>query len=146
MQQIRTAAQARQDRTNQEALDSLDRASGFMEQGWRLHDLAKLAEANSEAAKATDIARTGGASDAVEEQVISFQAEVQQRLDRARKNEQFLSDLLDITLPHETRAYRATESGQMMALAEPSVEAQYAVAFRRARAAPARLDPVSQTG
>src|SRR5262249_12607503 len=50
---------------------------------------------------------------------------------QAKKNSALLTALLDVSAPHETRQYARTESGLMAALAEPTVEEQFATAFRR---------------
>ncbi len=87
-----------------------------------------MAEAKTE----TDaIARSGGTSDTVGQQVAAFQLEAQERFDRAKKNQDLLGALLDIAMPHETKSYEAMESGQVMELAEPSVDEQYTAAFQR---------------
>src|SRR5205823_6035662 len=57
--------------------------------------------------------------------------EVEVRIAAAEKNAKLLDALLDITTPRETRRYERTESGQVAAIEELSVEEQYAVAFRR---------------
>ncbi len=64
-------------------------------------------------------------------QVAFFQEEVGQRLARAEKNRALLEALLDVSAPRESRAYAAGKGGRMVALAEPSVDEQYAAAFQR---------------
>ncbi len=131
MQKERDDAQARQDKTDRETLAALQHGRERLDEGWRLHDLAMLREAQAEAVRSADIAR-GGVSAAVEQQVADFQKGVTERLARAEKNRDLLNALVDIATPHETKTYQAAESGRMMmALAEPSVEDQYAAAFRR---------------
>jgi serine/threonine-protein kinase len=130
MQQEHATTQARQERADREALAALERAGQRLDEGWRLHDLAMLREGVAEGERAADIARAG-AGEAVRQQVTYFQTEAAERLGRAEKNLVLLSALLDIATPRETKTYAAAGSGQMMALAEPSVEQQYAAAFRR---------------
>jgi tetratricopeptide (TPR) repeat protein len=122
----------KQTQVNSEALGALERGRKRLEEGWRANDVPKLSEAVAEVERATAIARNGGASEAVEQQVAALQTETQERLDRAKENQKFLSALLDIAIPHETKTYRETGSGELvMAIAEPSVEEQFAAAFRR---------------
>jgi tetratricopeptide (TPR) repeat protein len=129
-QQRRVAASARQDQTDREALGVLETARGQLEEGWQAQDPTKLTEARAEADRATDIVRSGGARDSVEQQVATFRTEATERLEREKKNRDLLTALVDIATPHETKTY-TDRSGQMMALAEPSVEEQYSAAFRR---------------
>jgi tetratricopeptide (TPR) repeat protein len=131
MQQVRAASQARQNQADREALAGLERAREHLEKGWGSHDLKKLEDARTEAERAAAISQNAGASDSVEQQVAEFQEDVQKRLERAKKNETLLRDFLDIAMPHETKTYKADESGLMMVLAEPSMEEQYAASFRR---------------
>jgi serine/threonine protein kinase/Flp pilus assembly protein TadD len=122
----------KQEQVNHETLAALERGRERLDEGWQKNDVPKLTEALAEAERAADIARNGGASDAVEQQVVAFQKEAQERLERAKKNDALLRALLDIATPHETKMYRESGSGQtVMVLAEPSVEDQYAAAFRR---------------
>jgi serine/threonine-protein kinase len=130
MQQQRAAAQVRQAQADHEALAVLERAAASLDEGWRLQDLGKLAAVKLDAERAAGIARNGGASHGVEQQVIAFQAEVRERFARAEKNQVLLTSLLDITQPHEIRAYEVLASGQVMALAEASADEKYAAAFR----------------
>ncbi len=131
VQQVRAAAQVRQNQTDREALAAVERARERLEEGWRLHDLTKLAEAKTEAERAADIARSGGASDAVDQQVVAFQAEVQQRRERYQKNASLLRDLLDIAIPHDTGTDWETKPGRPNKPIKLSVEEQYAAAFRQ---------------
>jgi serine/threonine-protein kinase len=122
----------KQAQADSEALAALERGRIRLEEGWRTNDVPKLSEAIGEVERAAAIARNGGASDAVEQQVGALQTGVQERLDRAMANQNLLSALLDIAIPHETKTYCETGSGEMvMAIVEPSVEEQYAAAFRR---------------
>jgi tetratricopeptide (TPR) repeat protein len=131
LQQQRAAARAHQAQTDREARAVLERARQLLDEGWRAHDLARLAEAKAEAARAVDIARSGAASAAVVQQAGVFQAEAATRLARARKNRVLLADLVDVSAPKETDAYASDEAGRMVTLAEPSADEQYAAAFRR---------------
>jgi serine/threonine-protein kinase len=128
MHQERIAAQARQDRADGEARAALTRAQERLEEGWHTHDLALLKEGKADAERAAYLARTAG--EAVGQQVAAVRAEAQQRLDRAEKNQELLAALLDIVTPRETKTY-TDRSGRVIAVAEPSVEQQYAAAFRR---------------
>jgi hypothetical protein len=131
LQQQRAAARARQREAGQQALLALERGRHVLEEGWLANDLAKLEQASAEAERAVDIAGRGEAEPAVRQQADAFRQEVQERLVRARKNAALMAALADISAPRETRRYAPGESGRVMAVAEPSVEEQYAAAFRR---------------
>jgi hypothetical protein len=127
--QERTAARVRQALTDQEVRGVVERARGPLEEGWRAVDLAKVTEAVSEANRAVNIARSGGASPAVQQEAEAFQQHASGRLDRARKNRTLLGAVLDVSAPQETRTYARNQAGQMLALFQPSGDEQYAAAF-----------------
>jgi hypothetical protein len=128
--QQQSAARARQARTDQEVRAIVERASGQLEEGWRAADVAKLAEAGAEGNRAVDIARSGGASAAVRQQAEAFQDDAALRLDRAKKDRALLGAVLDVSAPQETSAYTQDGAGRILVLAQPSVDEQYAAAFR----------------
>jgi serine/threonine-protein kinase len=127
--QQRSAAQARQTRTDQEVRGVVERARGPLEEGWQAADLARLTEARAEGTRAVDIARSGGASPTVQAEAEAFQEDAAGRLDRARKTRALLDAVLDVSAPQETRGYARDAAGRV--LAQPSVDEQYAAAFRR---------------
>jgi serine/threonine-protein kinase len=118
--QQRTAARARQAQTDQEVRRVVERARGPLEEGWQAADLAKLTEARAEANRAAGIARSGGASAAVHQEAEAFMEDAAERLERAKKDRALLEALLDVSTPPEASAY-----------SQPSVDEQYAAAFRR---------------
>jgi serine/threonine-protein kinase len=129
---------ARKAWSEDETREVLAGARALMEEGWagrdatlQAHDLAKLEKALAEADRAADIARSGAAGAQVRQETAEFQKEAEERLKRAKANRDLLDALLDVSAPQETRAYKATGSGMMMALAQPTVDEQYAAAFRR---------------
>jgi tetratricopeptide (TPR) repeat protein len=79
-------AQARRQHTDREARAVLERACGLAAAGWEAHDLAMLQKATAEAARAVDIARTGVASPAVQQEAAAFWHQAEKRLRRAKKN------------------------------------------------------------
>jgi serine/threonine-protein kinase len=108
-----------------EAADkALERARELLNDGWKANDPERLREARAEAERAAEIARGGAAAEVLRQ-------EVEARLARAERNRALLLALLDIAARHETGVYQDDGSGAVMALAEPSVEEQYAAAFRR---------------
>ena len=129
--QQRAAAQARQAQTDQEVRGVLERARALLEEGWQADDLAKLTEARAEGNRAEDIARSGGAAAAVREEAEALRGDAVARLERAERNRALLLAVLDVSAPQETRAYHRDEAGRPTALAQPSVDEQYAAAFRR---------------
>jgi tetratricopeptide (TPR) repeat protein len=131
LQQQRATARAHQEQTDREARALLERARSLLETGWRAHDRAKLTQARAEGDRAADIARTGAASEAVQQETTAFQKESEELLTRWQKNEDLLAALLDVSTPPETRAFQSDASGRMLLLVQPSVDEQYAAAFRR---------------
>jgi serine/threonine-protein kinase len=126
--QQRITAQARQVQTDLEVRRVLGRARGLLTEGWKTHNLATLTEAGVEGSRAEDVARSGGASAAVRREVEAFQELASGRLERAKKNRTLLAALLDASVPREPDAYLRDEAGHL--LAQPSVEEQFATAFR----------------
>jgi Tfp pilus assembly protein PilF len=131
LQWQRAEARARTARAEGETRSVLERASGVLEEGWREHDLAKLTQAKAEADQAVAIADSGAAGQAVRQEAGDFQKKAEERLRRARKNNQLLDALLNVAAPLETLTYKADTSGRMMAQAAPTLNEQYAAAFRR---------------
>jgi tetratricopeptide (TPR) repeat protein/tRNA A-37 threonylcarbamoyl transferase component Bud32 len=127
LQQQRT----RQHEAGQKAAQALERARALLEQGWERNDLATLNAAQVEADRATEIAHSGAAAPAVQQDGTVLKQELAQRLARATRNRSLLKDLLDVSAPRETRTYRSDASGRMIALAQPSLDEQYIAAFRR---------------
>jgi tetratricopeptide (TPR) repeat protein len=128
-QRQRTLALARQREAAQKARDALGRGRALLEEGWQKQDPGKLKEARAEADRAVDVA--AGADEEVRREAAAFQQEAEQRLARAEKNRALLAALLDVAAPRETRAYTTDEAGRRAPLDEPSVDEQYAAAFRR---------------
>jgi serine/threonine-protein kinase len=131
LQQQRAAALARQREAGQKVQLILDRARGLLAKGWQANDLATLKDAKAEAERAAEIALSGDAPEDVRQEATAFRNEAVQRIARTEKNRALLDALLDIATPRETRAYLSDERGRLAARAQPSVDAQYAAAFRR---------------
>jgi tetratricopeptide (TPR) repeat protein/tRNA A-37 threonylcarbamoyl transferase component Bud32 len=142
LQQQHAAAVARRTQADRETALVLEPARTLLADGRQAADLEKLAEARAEPDRAVDIAHSGGASVAVQEEAVAFQTEANEQAERARKearerearaerNRALLRDLLDVAAPREFHTYTSDERGVMAALAEPSVDEQYAAAFQR---------------
>jgi tetratricopeptide (TPR) repeat protein len=82
------------------------------------------------AAKAGDVARAGGASEAVQRQAETLLGELQQEAEAAEKDRRLLARLLEVRGPHEGPKYTRDEKDKLMVLAEPTAEEQFASAFR----------------
>jgi serine/threonine-protein kinase len=141
-QQQHAAAEARRRQADAETALVLARGRTLLAAGLQAQDLEKLAEAKAEADRAVDIAHSGGAGTPVQEEAIVFQREANEQLEHARqeakqrearaeRNRALLRDLLDVSVPREVRAFTSDERGVTAALAEPSVDEQYAAAFQR---------------
>jgi tetratricopeptide (TPR) repeat protein len=122
---------ARQARTDEEVRGIVARARDLLEEGWQAADLAKLTKAEAEGNQAVGVARSGRASAAVQQQAKVFREDAAGRLERARKNRALLEELLDVSVPQVSDAYTRNEEGRLRALAQKSVDEQYAAAFRR---------------
>jgi serine/threonine-protein kinase len=131
LHQQRAAARDRQAQTDQEVRRDLERARGLLEEGWTAQDLAKLTAAQAEGHRVVDIARSGAASTAVRRQAEAFRADADERLGRARKNATLREAVLDVAAPQETRSSAPGEATRLASPAQPSVDEQYAAAFRR---------------
>ena len=125
------AARAHEAQTNWEVRGVLKRARGLLEEGWQAADMEKLKHAAVEGGRAVDIARSGGASAAVQQEADAFQEDATARLERDSMNRTLLDALLDVSRPHDDRAYIRDKAGRGIALPRPSLDEQYAAAFRR---------------
>jgi tetratricopeptide (TPR) repeat protein len=129
LQQQWAAALARQTQADQEAREVLEGARGQLDQGWRTNNLAILTAAKAEGERAGEIARS--ASEGTKEEASAFVIDAEDRLKRAEKSRELLVELLNVASPQKARAYAVDESGQLVVIAQKSVDEQYASAFRR---------------
>ncbi|MBN9522896.1 tetratricopeptide repeat protein [bacterium] len=126
--QHQAAARAHQAQTDREVGGHLARARVLLADGWRAADLEKLKDAEAEGKQAEGIAHSGEASTGVRQEAEAFAGDAAGRLHRARKTHALLRALLDVSSPWETGGYVRDEAGRV--LAQPSVDDQYAAAFR----------------
>ena len=125
------AARARQRQTDREVRGILARGQELLEPGWRSHDLARVSEAETEGIRAADIAQRIGASPLVQQEAEAFRNSSGELVQRARKNRLLLEELLDVSAPHDAWLSHRDEAGWPIAMAQQSVDEQYAAAFRR---------------
>jgi serine/threonine-protein kinase len=125
------AARDRQGQTDREVRGVLEEARGPLTEGWQAQDLAQMTAALAEGNRAVDIARSGAASAAVRQEAEAFRADADERLGRAKRNSALREAVLDMAAPQEAGADAAEEAGRLAAPAQPSVDEQYAAAFRR---------------
>jgi tetratricopeptide (TPR) repeat protein len=130
LEQQRAADLAHQLQTDRDTAGILEQARSRLDEGWQAHDLAKLKEAQAAGERAVDVARSGSASPAVQQQAAALRAQVEERLGRAVKTRALLLALLDVSPLHQTKPFGGEGTGKMTALAQPSVDEQYAAAFR----------------
>jgi hypothetical protein len=126
---VRDDALTHQLQTDQEARSVLKRATELLDQGWEAQDVEKLNEAKAEGDRAADMARTGGASAEVQQEIGAFLTKTEERSRRWRANDDLRNALLDIAFPPED-----PKMGELMRLVSqggPSVDEQYDAAFRR---------------
>jgi tetratricopeptide (TPR) repeat protein len=95
-----------------------------------VHDPGQYRDALKSGLKARDLAITGGASRTNREQALTLVAELEQELEEANRDRQLLAALLDVRSPHEVPRYSRDDNGMMAQLVEPSVDDQFAIAFR----------------
>jgi serine/threonine-protein kinase len=124
------AARARQKQTDHEVRAILARACVQLAEGWQAADMAKLKDAVAEGKRAEDVARSGGASTAVRQEVEVFGRDAVERLARAKKNHALLQAVLDVSPSHEIIVRVDDQASRMLVLAQLSVDEQYAAAFR----------------
>jgi serine/threonine-protein kinase len=129
--QQQLAARARQAQIDQEVRGVVARARGLLKEGWQAADLAKLTEARAEGNRAEGMAHSGRASAAVRQEANAVQEEAAERLGRAEKNRALLEAVLDVSAPQETWTPMSNQASQMLVVAQPNAEEQYAAAFRR---------------
>jgi tetratricopeptide (TPR) repeat protein len=79
---------------------------------------------------AVDIARAGGASESMSRQAEELLGELEQEKEAAAKDRRLLAQLLEVRGPREGPKYSRDDKGTMMALAEPTAEELFAMAFR----------------
>src|SRR5262249_16108904 len=68
-----------------------------------------------------------GGGEEVQKEAVAFQPEAQDRIARFKKNSELLDTLLDVTFPGKPGA----SAEQLLPLARPSVDEQFATAFSR---------------
>jgi serine/threonine-protein kinase len=122
-----TAARARQAQTDREVRGVLEWARGPLEEAWQVQDLPTLTAALAEGNRAVDIARSGAASAAVQQEAEAFRTDADERLGRARKTRALLEAVLDVS--EEASASTRGEAGRVKERARPSADEQYAAAF-----------------
>jgi serine/threonine-protein kinase len=125
------AARDREEQTDREVRAVLTAVRGSLEDGWTSQDFMKLTTAASEANRAVDIARSGAASAAARQRAEAVRSDCDGLLARAKKNSALREATLDIATPQEPDDFVVHEVGLKASSAQPSVDEQYAAAFRR---------------
>ena len=125
-----STSRARQAQTDREVSGILDRARFKLDEGWQTADLVTLKEAQADASRAADVARSGGASPAMRTEVEALEVETAEQLTHARKNHSLLNALLDVSASNEVSPNVRFDEGRVRGLAQPSIDEQYAAAFR----------------
>jgi serine/threonine-protein kinase len=95
-----------------------------------LREANRFGEALAAARKADELARTGGASDAVQREAAALASAVGKEEQGARNDRRLLAAALEVRRPRETPVARADERGSMIQDVEPSADEQFASAFR----------------
>jgi eukaryotic-like serine/threonine-protein kinase len=97
-----------------------------------LGDAGLFGEALAVARKASELARTGGASPGVRQEAEDLVGELTREKEAAEQDRRLLAQLLEVRGPREGPRFRAGEKGFLVELAEPSADEQFAAAFRDA--------------
>jgi serine/threonine-protein kinase len=129
VQQQAADAAARQREAGAKAHAAMEQVRSKVRIGWESHHLGKLAEAHADMERAFDVASAAGA--AIHAEAAALRQDVLAVLGRAKKNAELTTALLDVMVPRETRTYQRGEGGMMEARTQPSVDEQFAAAFRR---------------
>jgi eukaryotic-like serine/threonine-protein kinase len=95
-----------------------------------LGDVALLGEALAAAQKASELARTGGASPGVRQQADDLVGELTRENEAAGQDRRLLDRLLEVRGPREGPRFKTDKKGFAVVLAEPSADEQFAEAFR----------------
>ncbi|PWT90381.1 MAG: hypothetical protein C5B56_05470 [Proteobacteria bacterium] len=128
--QQQLAARARGAEIDQDFRDALARERGLLDEGWLAQDLAKLTQARNGGSRIRELVRSGGASAAVQQEAEALRDNAAARLEQAIKNRALMEAVLDVA-GRETLIRDREQADAVMALAPPSVDAQFADAFRR---------------
>ena len=129
VQQQHADAVARQRQASEKVRDALGRVRAKLQAGRQANDLALLADAQADADRVQDIA--AGAGDEARQEAAALRQQAADALATARKDNDLAAALLDVAAPREAGSYQRGEGGGMMALAQPSLDEQFAAAFRR---------------
>jgi len=125
------AARARQSQTDRKVGAELDIARGLLEQGWQTQDLGKLTEAEVEGNRIAEFAHSNTAGVELQHAAEAFRGTALEKLKRASNNRDLLEAVMNVSAPRETSTYARDETGLMLTLPQPSIDEQYATAFRR---------------
>jgi serine/threonine-protein kinase len=118
----------RQLRADYDVGEILTPARGRLDVGWKELDLPKLNVIRVEAIRAVDVARSGGASVAVQQEADAFLQAAEEYLRRARGDRVLLEAVVEVSAPQETNT-RIQTTGAIVPI-PPSADEQYATAFR----------------
>jgi len=109
----------------------MEQARSLGAEGWEKHDQRKLGEAEAAVAQALEVAHSSNASVALRQEVEAVREEIEDKIKTTERNGILLRALIEVREPRETPRYVTDGTGQMVALAEPSLEEQFTAAFRR---------------
>jgi serine/threonine-protein kinase len=130
VQQHRAEVAQRRREADRLTRQAAERGRELLRKGWEGNDRRLLDDARAEAEKAVELARSSDANPEARQEAEELQQQVQAKLEQWKKNDELMKALLDVTAPYETRRFAQGEGGVMVALAEPTVEEQFARAFR----------------
>jgi serine/threonine-protein kinase len=125
-----TTARARQDRTDREVRGQLGKARTLLAEAWDAQDPLQLTAALAEGNRTVDVSRSGDASAAVRRDAETFQADADEKMKHARRNDALREAVLDVAALQERSASAFEETGRVAAPALPTPDEQYAEAFR----------------
>jgi tetratricopeptide (TPR) repeat protein len=123
--------QQQQQRADAAAALAMGRARLLLEQAKAapLGDAGKFREALAAAEQAKELARTGGASEAVRQEAAGLATSLRDEAGAAERDRRLLTALLEVRRPREGPTFHQDDWGLMTAVAEPSADEQFAAAF-----------------
>jgi len=124
-------AQERQAQIDEKVRGLLERARGLLDEGWPAADLNKVTQASALASRADDLARSDGASAALQQEAEAFRDHAAAQLQRLEQDRALLGALQDVLGMHEPVGYFDKTARGSLVLAAPNVDDEYARAFRR---------------
>ena len=129
-QQQRAQTVAREREAEQRIRLALQDARDRLDEAKRTGKMELYPEAKASLDKASEVARTSQVGGSIQGEIDALENRRQTEFATANKGRRLLIACLEVRQPREVNRYEKNDSGLMSALAEPSVDEQFALAFR----------------